>query len=177
MWPRHSAAPPRAGPYPAVRRAPPVGGSSEHVRLPQPPPQRGGHRSTAAVAQGPILLDLVANKKLTFDKAFLGGGKFGGGLFPPSQVGAVAAARGVEGELDAPGTGGARRKARVEQRRRQVEFAVRYVQLLMQAERFDFQDREAMTQFIRTRLKDALTRNLAAFYSVPAGVPATAGRA
>ena len=110
-----------------------------------------GARSTAAVAQGPMLLELVASKKLTFDKAFLGGGKFSGGLFPPSQVGAVAAARGVEGELDAPA--GSRRsnaQAQAEQRRRQVEFAVRYVQLLMQAERLDFEDRGAMTEFIRT---------------------------
>jgi hypothetical protein len=136
-----------------------------------------GARMSTAIVQGRMLLDLVSSGQTNFSTAFSGfpvgapsqpGGRgFEGGDFPPTQDRASAANRRIETALGFQPTENLRtpppgiNNPRVqEQRRRQIEFATRWVQMRMRNLHFDFNSQAEIEAYIRTELEAALRLSL-----------------
>lgn len=145
-----------------------------------------GGRAHVAVVATPMLVEMVIRGEMRFDEAFDNpavGGRAGkgdggrGGLFPPSQVGAVGAMNRVASEVGAsPVEENPTRPQNVgidvpEQRRRQLEFAKRWIKMKLDAEKREFPDRqkaeEFLEQYITTELEKALREGILSHYNIP----------
>ncbi|WP_456833308.1 hypothetical protein [Deinococcus sp. UYEF24] len=119
-------------------------------------------RNNSAVAFSTMLLDSVSNGTMNFEEAFKGRAD-GRGLYPPSQIGAVAAMKHIEQETRLDDTALADSKESqnaklTEQGKRQLEFCNRWIKAKMSARKMDFGNSADLTLYVTTHYRDELLK-------------------
>jgi hypothetical protein len=138
-----------------------------------------GSRGKSAPLMGPMLLDLIGrgegDGKMTFDKAFSGGRseltakgkeKFGGGEFPPSQVGAVKSMGVIGNEVDHPDMKRSQAKSILEQRKRQIELAKNWIRIEMKSMGMLFDNKNDLINFLQNHVEEKLRAMLKPYHAV-----------
>ena len=119
-------------------------------------------RNNSAIAFAPVLLDNLRNGNLSFAQAFSGRDQHGG-LYPPSQQGAVRAMNRVEADsllhpTEIVTQTSSRSKKNTEQRERQLEFCRIWIRRKMSELDMDFDDQNSLNAYVQKNFKDDLVK-------------------
>jgi hypothetical protein len=147
-----------------------------------------GSRGDAATVFSPMLVEMIGKREMSFAEAFNGEGtnydeKHGeGGLFPPSQVRAVAAmnrvnedSQSTDEDIEAnktknPNTTNTERPIKAkEQARRQIEFIERWIQMKMKEQNLIFQDEATFEKFVKEEFEKELRNSMNKFFGINLG--------
>ncbi|NET62575.1 MAG: hypothetical protein F6K47_42725, partial [Symploca sp. SIO2E6] len=138
-----------------------------------------GSRDDAATVFPPMLVEMIGKREMNFEEAFNAQGEKydkrhgGGGLFPPSQQGAVAAMDRVNEDSQSTDQDikdnninkNPPRKAK-EQARRQIKFIERWIHMKMKEQNLNFKDKATFEKFVKEEFEKELRKSMNKFFGL-----------
>ncbi|NEP38862.1 MAG: hypothetical protein F6K35_06210, partial [Okeania sp. SIO2H7] len=138
-----------------------------------------GSRGDGATAFSPMLVEMIGKGEMSFEEAFNAQGdnydnKHGaGGLFPPSQKGAVKAmervaqdSQSTEREIEENNIKRNPPKKAKEQARRQIEFIERWISMKMKEQDLNFEDKATFEKFVKEEFEQELRKSMNRFFDI-----------
>ena len=138
-----------------------------------------GSRGDGATVFSPMLVEMIGKGEMSFEKAFNAQGSnddknYGaGGLFPPSQKGAVKAmervaqdSQSTEREIEENNIKRNPPKKAKEQARRQIEFIERWISMKMKEQNLNFEDKATFEKFVKEEFEQELRKSMNRFFDI-----------